>query len=80
MADKIRKALTRKIRYGSREIEIPPSQKLVYGVYFCIIMVLILTALEIAYMAVFERWNAEIFTVISGLIGNITGIFLSQKG
>jgi len=80
MRDPIRKALTRKLCFPSGEVEVPPSEKLVYAVYFSIGLVFLLTLLEIAYMLVFHSWNGEIFTVISGLVGNITGIFLSQKG
>jgi hypothetical protein len=60
-------------------VEVPPSQKLLYAVYFSLGMVACLTALEAIHLVVLGRWNPEIFTVISGLVGNITGIFLSQK-
>jgi len=42
-------------------------------------MVSCLTALEAVHLIVLGRWNPEIFTVIAGLVGNITGIFLTQK-
>lgn len=38
-------------------------------------MVACLTALEAVHLIVLGAWNAEIFAVISALIGNITGIF-----
>jgi hypothetical protein len=60
-------------------VEVPPSQKLLYAVYFSLSMVGCLTALETVHLIVLGRWNPEIFTVISGLVGNITGIFLTQK-
>jgi hypothetical protein len=80
MRNPIREALTRtiQIRHG-RRVEVPPSQKLLYAVYFSLGMVACLTALEAVHLVVLGRWNPEIFTVISGLIGNITGIFLTQK-
>jgi len=31
------------------------------------------------HLVILGSWNTEIFTVISGLVGNITGIFLTQK-
>lgn len=80
MKNLIRKALTKTItvRKG-RQIQVPPSERLLYAVYFSLGMVGCLTVLEAAHLIVLGRWNAEVFTVISGLIGNITGIFLSQK-
>jgi hypothetical protein len=80
MRNPIREALTRtiQIRRGGR-VEVPPSQKLLYAVYFSLGMVACLTSLEAVHLVVLGRWNPEIFTVISGLVGNITGIFLTQK-
>jgi hypothetical protein len=76
----IRKALTKTIplRKG-RWVEVPPSERLLYAVYFSLGMVACLTALEVVHLIVLGKWNPEIFTVIAGLIGNITGIFLTQK-
>ena len=84
MRDWIKKALTRKIsrkgRRGKEQIIIvPPSEKLLYAVYFSLGMVACLTVLEAVHLIVLGKWNAEIFTVIAGLVGNITGIFLTQK-
>ncbi|MBS7636579.1 hypothetical protein KEJ37_04495 [Candidatus Bathyarchaeota archaeon] len=42
-------------------------------------MTAFLTVLEAIYLIVPGKWNSEIFAVITGLVGNITGIFLSQK-
>lgn len=80
MRNPIREALTKTIQVKrGRQIEVPPSQKLLYAVYFSLGMVACLTALEAVHLVVLGRWNPEIFTVIAGLVGNITGIFLSQK-
>jgi len=80
MRNPLRKALTKTIpvRRG-RQIEVQPSEKLLYAVYFSLGMVACLTALEIVHLIVLGSWNAEIFAVIAGLVGNITGIFLTQK-
>jgi len=76
----IRKALTKTIQVKrGRRVEVPPSQKLLYAIYFSLGMVGCLTALEAVHLIVLGKWNPEIFTVIAGLVGNITGIFLSQK-
>jgi hypothetical protein len=80
MKNPIRKALTKTIpaRKG-RQVEVPPSQRLLYAVYFSLGMVACLTALEAVHLIVLGKWNPEIFSAISLLIGNITGIFLTQR-
>jgi len=81
MSNFFKKALTRTMRVSrNREIQVPPSQRLLYAVYFSLGMTAILTILEIIHLTVLGTWNPEIFTVIAGLVGNITGIFLTQKG
>ena len=83
MRNPIRRALTKTIRTTHQrkpiEVKVAPSEKLLYAVYFSLGMVGCLTMLEIVHLLVLGVWNAEIFTVIAGLIGNITGIFLTQK-
>jgi hypothetical protein len=75
MADWIKKALTRRVRRR----EIPPDQRLVYGVKFAVAMTLCLSALEIAHLALLGRWNSEIFAAITGLAGTVSGILIAQK-
>jgi hypothetical protein len=80
----IRRALTKKIVHKGpkgkeRIIVIPPNEKLVYGVKFAVAMTICLSALEIAHMAFLGRWNSEVFAAITGLIGTISGILISQK-
>jgi len=80
MKNPLRKALTKTISVKKdRQVEIPPSERLLYAVYFSLGMVGCLTVLEAVHLIVLGMWNAEIFSVIAGLIGNITGIFLTQK-
>jgi len=83
MKNSVRKALTRTItetrRGRERRVQIPPSERLVYAVYFSLGMVVCLTALEIVHLVVLGRWNSEVFAAITGLIGTITGIFLTQR-
>ena len=80
MKNPLRKALTKTIQIKrGRQVEVPPSEKLLYAVYFSLGMVACLTVLEAVHLIVLGEWNSEIFTVISGLVGNITGIFLTQK-
>jgi len=84
MTDWIKKALTKSIQYKSlrgkqQVIVIPPSERLVLGVKFAIAMTVCLTALEIAHMAFLGKWNSEIFTAITSLVGTIMGILISSK-
>ena len=80
MRNPVRKALTKTIQIKrGRRVEVPPSERLLYAVYFSLGMVACLTMLEAVHLIVLGRWNSEVFTVISGLVGNITGIFLSRK-
>jgi hypothetical protein len=79
----LRQALTKTIRLSHKrkpiEVKVTPSEKLLYAVYFSIGMTACLTVLETVHLIVLGKWNSEIFTVIAGLVGNITGIFLTQK-
>ena len=82
---KIRSAFTRTvwIQQGARKklqrVEVPPSEKLVLGVCFAIAALIGLVILEVAHMAYLGSWSSEIFAAIAGLIGTISGIFISQK-
>lgn len=80
MRNLLRKALTKTIplRKGL-QLKVPPSERLLYAVYFSLGMVGCLTVLEVVHLMVLGKWNPEIFAVIAGLIGNITGIFLTQR-
>lgn len=85
LKEKIRRAFTKTIwiQKGKRKklerIEIPPSEQLVNLIYFAIAAFIGLTVLEIVHMILFSVWNSEIFAAITGLIGTISGIFISQK-
>ena len=79
----IRRALTRKVslkgaRGKQRIIEIPPSDRLVLGVKFAMGMTVCLSALEVAHMAFLGTWSSEIFAAITGLIGTVSGVLISQ--
>jgi len=84
MSKFLKKALTKKItRKGARGreeiIEIPPSEKLVLGVKFAIAMTVCLSAVEVAHMAFLGTWSSEVFAVISGLIGAVSGVLIGQR-
>ena len=75
----IRKALTKTVRTKKKETEIPPSEHIVWMVYFATVCLIGMIILEAIHMTQFGTWNSEIFGAITGLIGTITGIFISQK-
>jgi hypothetical protein len=82
MRDWIRRSLTKvTVVKGKRakRLEIPPSERLVYGIYFAIAAIIGLVALEIAHMALLGSWSSEIFAAITGLIGTVMGIFITQR-
>lgn len=82
---KLRKALTKQVwvQLGSRkkpeQIELEPSNRLVYGIYFAFIALTCLTILEATHMLVLRNFSNEIFAAITGLVGTVLGIFLGQK-
>ena len=75
----IRKALTRTVRSKKKDVEIPPSEHIVWMVYFATVCLIGMMILEAIHMTQFKTWNSEIFSAITGLIGTITGIFISQR-
>ena len=81
MRDFIKKALTRRIPVKGRRkhIELEPSSKLVYGMYFALIALVCLTILEATYIIALQSFSNEIFAVISLVIGTILGAFFGQK-
>jgi hypothetical protein len=80
MVDQIKRALTRRrTERNSRVVVEEPDESLVYVVKFGIGMTACLAAVEIASMAFLHTWNSEAFSVITGLIGMITGVFVGRK-
>ena len=84
MHDFIKRALTKTIQIrtaqgNTQQLELPPDKKLLYGMYFALVALVMLTALETTYMIVFQTFNNEIFAAMTGLIGTIMGILISQK-
>jgi hypothetical protein len=84
MRNVIKEALVRRVRVkGPRGqvqyVEEPPSQKLLYGIYFSLAALITLTTLEALHLLVVKTFNSEIFSAISLVIGTILGAFFSQK-
>ena len=84
MKDMIKRALTRTIvvkgpRGRTQQIEVPPNEKLIYGIYFAIVSLISLTILETTYIIVMHNFSSEIFAAITLVIGTILGAFFGQK-
>jgi len=83
MRNIIKQALARKITVKSHGktqlIEVPPSQKLLYGMYFALVALIALTILEAIHILVVKAFSSEIFSAISLIIGTILGALFSQK-
>ena len=80
----MKKALTRTVTVkGSRgrvqQVEVPPNQKLLYGIYFAIASLVCLTILEATYILVLRSFSSEIFAAITLVVGTIVGAFFGQK-
>jgi len=78
--DWVKRVLTRRVQSkGKQVIVLEPNEKLVYAVKFALGMTACLSALEVAHMAFLGKWNSEVFAVIAGLVGTVTGILVGQK-
>lgn len=82
MPNWIRRILTRRVfdRGRRRQIELEPSERLVYGMYFAMAALIALTAVEIVHIVYIGSFSSEIFSAITGLIGTIVGVLLTSKG
>lgn len=76
----MRKVKRKSARGRQEVIVVEPDERLVYVVKFAIAMLLCLSAVEVAHIAILHTWNSEVFSAITGLVGTVTGIFVGQKG
>ena len=84
MVDWVRRALMRKeirghVRSKQHVEMVEADERLVYAVKFAIGMTICLSGLEVAHMALLQRWNSEIFVAISSLITFVSGIIIGHK-
>ena len=79
MADRIKRALTRRRMQRGHWIEEEPNQNLIIIVKCSLGMMACLTAVEIANLVLLHSWNSEVFAAITGLTGTVMGIFVGQK-
>jgi len=82
-----RKALTKTvyIKQGQEQdgklelVEVPPSQQVMYVVFFSIAALIALAALEVAHRAFLGTWNTEVFAGIMSVVTFVLGVFIGQK-
>jgi len=84
MRDFIKQALTKTIQIrtaqgDTQQLELAPDKKILYGMYFALAALIMLTALETTYMIVFQTFNNEIFAAMMLVVGTILGAFYGQK-
>lgn len=82
----IREFLTRRFkvpmgkkRKTIREVELPPSEKLVWCFIFCITAIVTLSVVEVVHIAYLRSFNEPVMNLISGLVGAVTGILVGKK-
>lgn len=87
MRERIRRALTKRVEIpiskGRRKVKvkkIPPSERLVLGIYFGIVALALLTIIECLHMIFLGSFNSEVFAGITLVIGTILGTFFGVKG
>jgi len=82
----IRKALTktivRQVGKGKKleRVELPPSERLVYGLYFALLALTALTILEALHIVFLHSFSNEIFASITLVVGTILGAFFGHGG
>jgi len=74
----IRNLLTKTIVLKGKRVRVPPNNSLVIVVQFSLGMVACLTVLEAVHVVVLHVWNSEVFALITGLIGTVSGIIIGQ--
>ena len=84
MRDFVKKALTKTVtvkgsRGRSQQVEIPPNQRVIYGVCFAVATLMCLTILEATYIVVLRSFSSEIFAAITLVVGTLLGAFFGQK-
>jgi len=86
MSSWVRRALTR-VEHRSaggrgkklRRVEIPPSERLVYGLCFSFVALIGLVLLEALHIVFLRSFSSEVFAAITGVIGTISGVFLTSR-
>lgn len=79
MTNPIRKALRRTVYRRGKIVHVEPSKRLVRLAELCVSVVISLCFIEALSILVLRSFNWEVFSVITGLVGAVTGILVSQR-
>ena len=85
MKRQVKEFLTKRVlipvgrRKTIREVELPPSEKLVWCFIFCITALITLTIIEVVHIIYLGSFNEPVMNLISGLVGTIAGIMVGKK-
>jgi len=76
------KALIRQVGKGKKleRVELPPSERLVYGLYFAFLALSALTVLEALHIVFLHSFSDEVFASITLVVGTILGAFFGRGG
>jgi hypothetical protein len=82
---KVRRAFTRTVWVQAGKgkklirVEEPPSERLVLFLQLNVAALICLSLIEIAHIIMLRSFNWEVFAAVTGLIGTITGAFVSKR-
>jgi len=85
LREKLRSMLTRRIlvqdgqRKKLRRVEVPPSERLVLGIYFASLALVVLMVLQVIHVLLLGSWNSELGAAITGDIMFVLGVLFGQK-
>jgi len=82
---KLRSMLTRHVliqdgqRKKLKRVEVPPSERLVLGLYFASLALAVLSVLQLVHVVLLRSWNSELSAAITGDIMFVLGVLFGQK-
>jgi len=85
LREKLRSMLTRHIlvqdgqRKKLKRVEVPPSERLVLGLYFASLALAVLSVLQLVHVVLLRSWNSELSAAITGDIMFVLGVLFGQK-
>ena len=85
LREKLRSMLTRHIlvqdgqRKKLKRVDVPPSERLVLGIYFASLALVVLTVLQLIHVVWLGSWNSELGAAITGDIMFVLGVLFGQR-
>jgi len=62
-----------------KRVEVPPSERLVLGLYFASLALAVLSVLQLVHVVLLRSWNSELSAAITGDIMFVLGVLFGQK-